>query len=954
MTQKGSLPIVGRKQATQSTLGGCPSGTEECPDTTHCCPNGFCGGAQNDICSSTIKNCNSSDPFNPSNQFCVQAGCEADEYCNAVTCECIEKPLVACSDGDPNFNAHTMICSDDCEDNFGEYFYCNATTCNCEQREPENPVTFCTDQDVNELQCNFTLISPDPIIARNLAQGQYELCCYNGTINGNLINETCIGAQLQGGVWTPPGAYYPTGAGCCINNTYNYCNDEEQRYCCPGLLCDNEGTNRCVNASELVCDPGYVLVQGRHPLDTYWPTQIQIGSQCEKSSQCGSFQYCHPQNFTCQPCAPPGEDCITIGEYEPFCCPTSALFCNESGKCEGTVEFPDEEYEIADAFCCHEDYVCNTVFYGPEYFLYTYPPIGSLQLQTSCCILPNTMHTWYDEQGATQCLCCGIGESKCTANVKRRLGGVSWVETVAICCPEGECYTNEDGSPSCCGPEGTELHQELPYSQGNYKCCPEGQTACDTDLCCEEGSTCANSEIGVLGQSPPVVVPVETEPYCCLAQYSCGNQTGLCCNMPSFECKTAVDNNGNSVEYCCSTDISDPVIAKRKVGGQWVDACCDASDVKDGICCPQETEACEGSCCSTGNCQTINFEYDLASYKEGLCCEEGQVGYYYTLPSGYTAVNPPNSAIGNVVFGCCDPNNLATSPDGGQICCSSDNMQVVDNGFDYYCCPDTQGYRCYDSCCENACITKGVPQYASSSGMCCAKEESYYCTDGCCAHECNAQGYCSECPSGQTECGTGCCDEATQTCINDACCSNDDACYDECCADGYVCADKDEICCSEKKICGGYCCSDNQVCDEGICVSAPSCESIVPKGDSKACSTAICSLSGGECRYNSSLDICECPCGENPYCGGYCEDADERTLCSTFSSVDGNGCVCGYGHSSACAEENEGMTNGVVCFAPGTTCSVKNEETGELIIEGVCTTYTPPGKDSGCYCVESE
>jgi hypothetical protein len=131
MTQKGSLPIVGRKQATQSTLGGCPSGTEECPDTTHCCPNGFCGGAQNDICSSTIKNCNSSDPFNPSNQFCVQAGCEADEYCNAVTCECIEKPLVACSDGDPNFNAHTMICSDDCEDNFGEYFYCNATTCNC-------------------------------------------------------------------------------------------------------------------------------------------------------------------------------------------------------------------------------------------------------------------------------------------------------------------------------------------------------------------------------------------------------------------------------------------------------------------------------------------------------------------------------------------------------------------------------------------------------------------------------------------------------------------------------------------------------------------------------------------------------------------------------------------------------------------------------------------------------
>ncbi|VVB57404.1 Uncharacterised protein [uncultured archaeon] len=759
------------------------------------------------------------------------------------------------------------------------------------------------------LLCNFNLSNPDPISSRNWNPGLYQDCCqHNLDNNGNYINESCQGNWFDGTrFWygCPPdnmltstclndtacarGPYwynytnystdgviyrpwpagcpslssggYPNNSGCCINNTWDYCNPAEGVYCCPGTYCGPD--NKCTYP--FTCPSNTVYIDNGDHVDNYW--------DCCPS---GNVSW---QNATTAVCCPNPSlmksfyDPNTGALYSRCCNSANDTLCGANGVCcpAGLCD------EVSGTCCGTGMTVCQT----------GYNANICCNSTTSNCV-PNNGPRSYGAYSA----CCPKGAN---GNQTTCANGACCDTTTSgmVCTGDGCCNTTSgsgyeicsDQNDTCCGPSPTrECKNELSYTGGypvalmGSVCCAGDQVACQKQ-CCSSESNCIPAKCPSINESGSLVM-LDCSPKCC-ENYKgtppnpqlCGNTT--CCYGAS-SCLQPSD--GSSPRCCPSPDFgSTPVLC----GGTG--ECCDVAggSVCFGtVCCPppNNTAYCAGNnqCCNQSCSQPGN-----------VCCSGGggptpdSLGNYHCCPA------PNNTAycLGNGM--CCNESCKA-----GDLCCTSPTKESAQGPLgDYRCCPDGKTEICTgdNTCCDHC--TAGT----DGKTYCCpAPNNKIYCAGA------NGQGAC--CASPTCTPGTDGYNYCCAAPNNVSYCPGSPQCCSQNCIDGHCCQDTPPDADPNGNMYSVvFCAGDNQccghTCSSGHCCPFDTHGNLQDYVNGQCCPT-------DQKYYDSSAGKYLCCSGS--LCNGECCQASGK-VCTTYTGLDGNP------HSTCCPPGQVADASGVCC-----------------------------------------
>jgi hypothetical protein len=285
----------------------------------------------------------------------------------------------------------------------------------------------------------------------------------------------------------------------------------------------------------------------------------------------------------------------------------------------------------------------------------------------------------------------------------------------------GNCTADADCSGGCCAFGQCVAPGENCANTLSLICCPGvGCKLLDSDPnnCGACGKVCPNGQICQGGQ--------------CFCTTDAGCPGGCCGNG---QCVPAGASCGGSSTCCpgagCTQVSSDP--GNCGVCGM---KCSSGQTCSGGVChCSMDSDCSSGRCCAGGMCVAPG-----ASCGNGLTC----CGSACTDTTSNANHCGPTCTACSVGLTCvnskcvCDPRQCT----GPQLCCTSDGSTCVGVGqtcgTGMTCCGGTRG--CIDTTSNNAAC--GPSCLPCSTGQTCVN------------------GVCTGCPSGQTVCGTACCDPA--------------------------------------------------------------------------------------------------------------------------------------------------------------------------------------------------
>lgn len=353
-------------------------------------------------------------------------------------------------------------------------------------------------------------------------------------------------------------------------------------------------------------------------------------------------------------CCPEGQDCCTLPDGRPTCCPPLNECCPglESGCCPAAWN------------CC----ICQEGSQNPSECIDPNSEIDNNLKNRLCGLTEETPVGCYGSYYDADCPHEGVGrcsayepifeECKCDCEPgleKCNNGTGCCFEPSELCCTnrttgEGTCCYNGSADPEnplpgygCCCPDEDGPNKDKPCRclVPGYKCCdgvpvPEDEEGCP----CAEDQDCLDSNDG---------------------QKCCG---GTCCDT---------DCCNNAGDDCCETLCCFDPVGTSTCCPNSSDTCC------LGQCCLESEECCidqDGSpiCCGVN--------------EEGLaleCCENNNPDSGLVYYECVLSENCCGGIVINNVWGCCngEPYNKNT-----QTCCCN---QVVCENASETCCPDGQG-----------------------------------------------------------------------------------------------------------------------------------------------------------------------------------------------------------------------------------------------------------------------
>jgi hypothetical protein len=208
------------------------------------------------------------------------------------------------------------------------------------------------------------------------------------------------------------------------------------------------------------------------------------------------------------------------------------------------------------------------------------------------------------------------------------------------------------------------------------------------------------------------------------------------------------------------------------------------------------------------------------------------------------------------------------------------------------------------------------PDDKTVCGSLCCENETQKCVDGACVDK-NPDTNCVE---GQTACGSGCCDDATQTCVNEAC----------------VAKGEEPDCTEAQTACGTVCCDDaTQTCVNEVCVAKgeePDCTEA-----QTACGTVCCDNATENCVIDACISKNHC----DPGCSGQTPDCLDG-VCKCNETSCGEGKLCN--ESGVCVNTCHPACSGTTPDCEGTTCKCNETSCGEhaACVDGACVPVCDP------------
>ncbi len=359
------------------------------------------------------------------------------------------------------------------------------------------------------------------------------------------------------------------------------------------------------------------------------------------------------------------------------------------------------------------------------------------------------------------------------------------------------------------------------------KCqCPPDTTTCSSwfnRTCCQSNERCAVNPVTFLVTCAPICGPCEV--------YSPNDPDGPCVPKECDACQECSPSSGQCVASENGTDCGSGLTC---CSGTCVSTICDGSKVFDfdsctckcpSVSCPdgetQDPVTCVcGNGGGKGGCPPCQTEGDSGCVPDpsvdGLTCGScGKCNSGTCVPDVQRSC--PTCSTCNA-GGICDPEPDNTSCGSNEVCCDG----VCTAGTS--CGPCIAGYQCppnyhgEQTCCPNG-VECCAPGTETSLDSTCGP------TDGVC------------CPVGTTfQCGTECCDAASETCgyTNDGtghCCPQGDGLADDgtCCSNDQFCimVDGSTICCPSGQQCAvdpkqtvSMCCDTPYADSDGNCCAA--------------------------------------------------------------------------------------------------------------------------------------
>ncbi|HOX42296.1 MAG TPA: proprotein convertase P-domain-containing protein [Myxococcota bacterium] len=498
---------------------------------------------------------------------------------------------------------------------------------------------------------------------------------------------------------------------------------------------------------------------------------------------------------------------------------------------------------------------------------------------------------------------CSDGNA-CTNDVCDEVGNgcVSTAVANGTSCSDGQfCTLGETCTSGVCG-------------GGVARSCADGN-ACTADSCNDVSDACVNT---------PVAngTACDDGAYCTQGE-TC--QAGACGNSSSRNCS---DGNGCTLDFC---DESGDVCAHEG-------AAMDGTPCNDGLFCTSD-DACLSGACTGGGARNCS---DGVACTVDSCDEVGNACLHDAAAANGAACNDGlfctlNDACSN---GAC--------AGGGARGCSDGNACTVDS------CDDTN-----DVCVNNAAAANGQ---VCDDGLFCNTGET--CSGGVCAG--GAARVCAD----ANQCTADSCSEATDACVYSAPAANGLACNDtlfcntgetclngacqggaaNTCSDGNVCTvdscnEAGDTCVNNAAAANGTACSDGLYCTTGEVCTAGACGGGLARNcaDADPCTNDTCNEGTDTCAHAAVANGTACDdgawCNIGETCtGGVCGGGVART-CS-----DGNQCTSDSCNDATDACVNTSVANGTPC-EDGQYCI-----TGETCTAGVCGGGGPRTCTDGNQC----